>query len=134
MSDAELNAFERACALQDEASRSFEAGEERAALGLNRKACAGFRVAMEATVAPESMWRYLLALQGLSVAAAVTGEVAEARLAVGTAITNVSVACTRWPGPPFDGLSLIFDELVEKLGGDCTAYVSDDPESWPFGD
>lgn len=134
MSEAEQDFLERACAAQEDAAQSFEAGEEGEALALYRTACACFRIAMEHTIAPESMRRYLLAMQGLTVAAAVTGGIEEARMAAGTGRANAAVAFERWPEPPFDRLNQVFNDLIDKLGGGCPVFLSDDPASWPFDD
>lgn len=123
-----------AFAAQEAGAIAFDHDDEASALPLYRAACAQFRMAMEHVVEPESMRCYLLALQALTVTAAVTGRIAEARLAAGTGRANADVARSSWPGAVFSERQAVFDDLIAKLGGDCPVFVSDDPASWPFSD
>ncbi|MDR2710638.1 MAG: hypothetical protein LBB65_04825 [Burkholderiales bacterium] len=135
MSENEMNeagdTLERAKALQEEGARLFEQRQEEDALRLYRAAGSLFRISMESTVSPETAHRYALLLQGLAVAAAVTGRIDEARFAVGTGLVNISVARKTWPDiDEFAELQQTFASLEEKLGGNCPIYLSDEPENW----
>lgn len=123
-----------AFAAQEAGALAFDNGDEAGALPLYRAACAHFRMAMEHVVEPESMRRYLLSLQALTVTAAVTGRIAEARMAAGTGQANADVARSSWSGTVFSERHAVFDDLIAELGGDCPVFVSDDPASWPFSD
>ena len=119
----------------EEAGARFQLQDDQVALGLDRLACDWLRSAMLNQVTAANVLKLVVAYRALAAAAAVTNRTGEARLAAGTGLALAATAVNQWPEvADFDSEQAAFEDLCDRLGGDCTVFASDDPLSWPFED
>ncbi len=106
----------------------------RIAVGDMNFALAGQANGYEVSIGPKEIYGYVVLLQSLCVAAAVTGNIDEARLACGTGLGYANVLIKMGAGnAAVESALAALSSLQEKLGGNCPVYISEDPYNvWPY--
>jgi tetratricopeptide (TPR) repeat protein len=106
----------------------------RRAVGDMNFALAGQGNGYDVAIGPRDIFNYVVALQSLTIGAAIAGNIDEARLACGTGLGYATVLMNNGAGNAAVERALeALSALQEKLGGNCPVYITDDPYNvWPY--